>query len=101
MPNMKPMWQVQFEWDDAGITRPFPIGIATTHEAADELAARYRESRDLHVDRVWEQLNWAEWRLHVASENGKIRGYIYKLLVDSFTEADAHEAFTPTRTQIR
>lgn len=101
MAHMKPMFLVQFEWDLPRDFRPFPIGIGTTHEAADEIAARYRESRQLEVTRVWEEVVWGEWRLAVASADGRTRGYIVKLAVDSFTNNDAHEAFTPERTQIR
>lgn len=100
MTSMKPMFLVQFEENDPN-TRPYPCGIGTTHEAADEIAARYRESRKLEVTRVWQEVVWGEWRLAVASSDGRTTGFIYKLAVDSFNNNDAHEAFTATRPQIR
>jgi subtilisin-like proprotein convertase family protein len=100
MPKLNIMFLVQFEWDGES-ARPYPVGIGTTHEAADEVAARYRESRGFEVTRVWQEVTWGEWRLAVASTDGKTTGHIVKLALDSFNNNDAHEAFTTARTQIR
>lgn len=94
-------WLVTFEWDNMPNSRPFPVGIANSMGAAIEVAANYRKSRDFIVDRTMTEVAFGLHRYHVRSESSSITGYIYFTLIDSFTAATAHEAYTSGRVMVR